>query len=101
MTDTKKKYNVMSIKGKIVSVESFGTGEKKVFSHQMLLPGKDEFDQVKGIIVNAPNMLGAEDQIVEIDVEFSGFVKRFKYIDRETGEQKQGRSLDARFNIVK
>ena len=101
MTDNKKKYNVMPIKGKIIAVESYGKGDNKVFSHHMVLPGKDEYSQVKGILVNAPNMLGAEDQIVEVDVEFSGFVKRFNYIDKQTGEQMQGKSLDARFNVVK
>ncbi len=101
MVETKKPYNIMPIKGKIVSVESFGTGDKKVYSHQLMLPGKDEYSQVKGILVNAPTMLGTEDQVVELLVEFSGFVKRFKYVDKETGEQKEGRSLDSRFNLVK
>lgn len=91
----------MSIKGKIVSVESYGKGDKKIFSHQLVIPGKDEYSQIKGILVNSPNMLGAEDQVIDIDVEFSGFVKRFKYIDKETGEQKEGKSLDARFTLAK
>ncbi len=45
-------------------------------------------------------MLGAKNQILECDVKYKGFVKRFQYVERETGEQKKGKNLQVRFSVV-
>jgi len=89
MTTTKVAFNQMPIKGKIIAIETFGKDDKKVYHHQLTLPGKDEYDSPSGIIVSSKKMLGGEGQVVEATVEFSGFLKKIRYYDKETGEQKE------------
>ncbi len=46
--DTKKQNGVMHIRGKIIEVDTYGTGTNQMFSHQITIPGDDEFDGVSG-----------------------------------------------------
>lgn len=100
MPDKNKQFNVMSIRGKITDIESYGEGNKKKFKHFMACPGKDEFSSAVGIIVTSHRMMAAEGDVVEATVEYGGFIKSNKWIDKSTGEQRQMKNLSAYFNEV-
>ncbi|WP_319548091.1 hypothetical protein [Desulfogranum marinum] len=89
MTTQKLTFNQMRIKGKIIAIETAGKDQDKTYYHQLALPGKDEYDSPSGIIVSSSKMLGGEDQVVELTAEFSGYLKRVRYFDKDTGEQKE------------
>ncbi len=97
----KPEFNQMRVKGKIITIETMGKDQDKTYYHQLALPGKDEYDSPSGMIVSSSKMLGGEEQVVEMLVEFSGFLKRVRYIDKKTGEEKEFLQRNYYFNEVK
>ncbi|MGL1932724.1 MAG: hypothetical protein OCC45_13345 [Desulfotalea sp.] len=96
----KTKFNHMHLQGKIVGIETFGEGDKKRYKHQVVTKAKDEFTSPSGIIVTSTRMMGTEGQVVECEVEYGGYIKPVKWTDKNTGELKEMKNLNAYFTEV-
>ena len=92
-------YSQMTFKGRVEEVESHGDGNKKKYFHQMTIPGENEYDRPSGIIVVSKRMIGAEGDVKEVSVKYTGFVKLNRWIDKQ-GVQQEFKQLQARFNEI-
>ena len=92
-------YSRMTFKGRVEDVESFGEGQKKRYFHQMTIPGKNEYDRPSGIIVVSKRMIGSEGDVKEVTVDYSGFIKVNRWVDKK-GERQEFKQLQARFTEV-
>ncbi|PID71636.1 MAG: hypothetical protein CSB34_06105 [Desulfobulbus propionicus] len=91
----------MRIKGKIVEVDVSERNNKKTYHHQIVLPASDEYGSTNGIVVSADRLLGREQEIIEVTVEFSGYIQRVQYPDKQTGEMREFKRRNYFFTEVK
>lgn len=86
--------------GMVQRVEKGGTEEKPVFRHLIIAKPEDEYGSRNTLLVSSSRMIGAEGQEVETTIQLNGYVDRFNYIDRQSGERRNGENQKAWFHEV-
>ena len=88
-----KKYtlprNTMHLVGR---VDSWKRVEKDFITY-ITLPNSDEFSDTQTVQVNSKTAIGQRGDVVEIQVTPAGFLSRFQYPDKNTGEKTNGEKV--------
>lgn len=95
-----KKYqlprNAMQLFGRIDSFKR----QDKDYTTYITLPSVDEFSKPQTVQVNSKSSIGQRGDVVEVLVGPAGFLSKFSYADKNTGEKLQGEKVVSWFELI-
>lgn len=90
---------VFPLSGMVESVNTFEAKDgKKKFSHVVIVKPKDEYGNRSKFLVNSDRQFGVKGELVEVDIEVSGYINEGKY--EKNGVVNTFRTQKAYFNEV-
>lgn len=82
---------VVKIAGKIENVTSFNNGG---FATQVMLPAEDQYSMPAHVEIRSDKRLGSKGEEIDVLCAISGWPRKWSKVDKETGEQRSGTSIN-------